>query len=117
MRLGLGAAVALTALVLSPAYAVDFAATPINHGAPTNLPGEDIIPGLREALVAVNGLTQPLLQPILAPGGAPVQAAAPSPAAIPKHRRRSAYHAHRQHRPQRQLAHLRQPHKASRHTG
>ncbi len=47
----------------------DFYATPMNSGAPTNLPGETIIPGMTQAMQVVNGVTQPILQPILAPGG------------------------------------------------
>ncbi len=59
------------------ARAVDFPATPINHGAPTNLPGETLIPGLTEAMTVVNTVTQPILQPILAPMPAPVAEPAP----------------------------------------
>ncbi len=58
---------ASTMTFAASAYAVDFPATPMNHGAPTNLPGETIIPGMTQAMQLVNGVTQPILQPILAP--------------------------------------------------
>lgn len=64
-------AAALTAATTGYAVAgpTDFYATPMNSGAPTNLPGETIIPGMTQAMQIVNGVTQPILQPILAPGG------------------------------------------------
>ena len=64
-------AAALTAATTGYAVAgpTDFYATPMNSGAPTNLPGETIIPGMSQAMMIVNGVTQPILQPILAPGG------------------------------------------------
>lgn len=55
----------------SVGHAEDFYATPLQHGAPTDLPGEKLIPGVSEAMGIVNAVTQPILQPILAPGGAP----------------------------------------------
>ena len=66
------------------AQAMDFPATPLNSGAPTNLPGETIIPGMTQAMMVVNGVTQPILQPILAPG--PVASAAPPPMMMHKRR-------------------------------
>ena len=65
------------------AQAMDFPATPLNSGAPTNLPGETIIPGMTQAMMIVNGVTQPILQPILAPG--PVAMAAPEPMMRKRH--------------------------------
>ena len=62
---------ASTMTFAASAYAVDFPATPLNHGAPTNLPGETIIPGMTQAMQIVNGVTQPILQPILAPNPPP----------------------------------------------
>ena len=59
------------------AQAMDFPATPLNAGAPTNLPGETIIPGMTQAMMVLNGVTQPILQPILAPG--PLPSATPEP--------------------------------------
>jgi len=73
--------------------AEDFPATPMNHGAPTNLPGETIIPGMTQAMQVVNGITQPILQPILAPEGAQ-PAMAPEPM---MHRHRMMRH-HMRHR-------------------
>ena len=65
--------VATALMAATTGYAVagptDFYATPMNSGAPTNLPGETIIPGMSQAMMVVNGVTQPILQPILAPGG------------------------------------------------
>lgn len=76
------------------AQAEDFPATPMNHGAPTNLPGETIIPGMTQAMQIVNGVTQPILQPILAPGGDQMQAA---PQGEPMMRHRHRMMRHRMH--------------------
>jgi len=82
-------AVAGAALTYSvSASAFDFPATPNNTGAPTNLPGEGVIPGMRESMEIVNGVTQPILQPVLAPGGMAPPAAggeAPPPMAMHHH--------------------------------
>ncbi len=72
------AAIAGAALTVSvSANAMDFPATPMNMGAPTNLPGETIIPGMREGMMVVNGVTQPILQPMLAPAAMTEPAPAP----------------------------------------
>jgi len=64
------AAIAGAALTYSAsANAFDFPATPMNSGAPTDLAGTGVIPGMRESMMIVNGVTQPILQPVLAPGG------------------------------------------------
>ena len=60
-----GAALACTV----SANAMDFPATPMNSGPPVNLPGDTLVPGIHESMMLVNGVTQPILQPILAPGG------------------------------------------------
>jgi hypothetical protein len=73
------------------AKAGDFYATPLNSGAPTNLPGETLIPGMTQAMMVVNGVTQPILQPILAPG--PLPAAAPEPMMM-RHHRMMRHHMH-----------------------
>ncbi len=65
----------------------DFYATPMNSGAPTNLPGETIIPGMSQAMMVVNGVTQPILQPILAPGGGPKPMMADEKPMMKKHHR------------------------------
>lgn len=73
----------------------DFYATPMNSGAPTNLPGETIFPGMTQAMQVVNGVTQPILQPLLAPGGgqkpAPMMA---SEKPMMKHRHRMMHKHH-----------------------
>ena len=68
----------------------DFYATPMNSGAPTNLPGETIIPGMTQAMQVVNGVTQPILQPILAPGGG--QPAPMMQAPMRRHHRMMRHH-------------------------
>jgi hypothetical protein len=79
-KIATAAAIAGAALTVSvSANAMDFPATPMNMGAPTNLPGETIIPGMRESMMVVNGVTQPILQPMLAPGGGAMAAAEPAP--------------------------------------
>ena len=90
-------AAALTAATTGYAVAgpTDFYATPMNSGAPTNLPGETIIPGMSQAMMIVNGVTQPILQPILAPGGGNKQATAEQQPMMKKHHRhRMMYHKH-----------------------
>lgn len=88
----------------------DFYATPMNHGAPTNLPGETIIPGMSQAMTVVNTVTQPILQPLLAPGGDKMAAAEP---AEPMHMRRGHRHRmmrhHMSHR--KMMMHKRMMHK------
>lgn len=65
--------VAAALIAVTSGYAVagptDFYASPMNSGAPTNLPGETIIPGMTQAMTVINTVTQPILQPMLAPGG------------------------------------------------
>ena len=78
--------------VAATAQAMDFPATPMNHGAPTNLPGETIIPGMTQAMQVVNGVTQPILQPILAPGGAAQPAPMMAPEGMPMHHHRMMRH-------------------------
>ena len=73
-------------------YAEDFPATPINHGAPTNLPGESLIPGMTQAMQVVNAVTQPILQPILAPGGDQPMMAPPP---VMRHHRMMVHHMSR----------------------
>lgn len=93
------AAAALT--VATSGFAVagptDFYATPMNSGAPTNLPGETIIPGMTQAMQIVNGVTQPILQPILAPGGGNAQPA-PMMDKPMKHRRHHTMMHKKMHR-------------------
>lgn len=82
--------VATALMAATTGYAVagptDFYATPMNSGAPTNLPGETIIPGMSQAMMVVNGVTQPILQPILAPGGGPKPMMADEKPMMKKHR-------------------------------
>jgi hypothetical protein len=73
---GLALTVALPMLAAS-AKAEDFPATPLNAGAPTNLPGERLVPGMTEAMMVVNAVTGPIVQPILVPEGQTAAAAAP----------------------------------------
>ena len=68
-KLIVAAALTVATTGFAVAGPTDFYATPMNSGAPTNLPGETIIPGMTQAMQVVNGVTQPILQPILAPGG------------------------------------------------
>ena len=79
--------------VAAPAFAEDFPATPLSPAAPTNLPGEALIPGLPEAVAVFNGVTAPILQPILVPGAA----VAAAPAAAPVHHRHHHHLASRHH--------------------
>lgn len=83
-KLIVAAALTVATTGFAVAGPTDFYATPMNSGAPTNLPGETIIPGMSQAMMIVNGVTQPILQPILAPGGGQ-----PAPMAAPmmKHHR------------------------------
>ena len=83
-KIATAAAIAGAALTISAsAYAMDFPATPMNPGPPGPAIGDGVIPGMRESMMIVNGVTQPILQPILAPGGGQ-----PAPMAEPmmKHR-------------------------------
>ena len=78
------AAIAGAALTISvSAHAMDFPATPMNAGPPGPVAGEGVIPGMRESMMIVNGVTQPILQPILAPGGGAMMA---EPAPMMRHR-------------------------------
>ena len=70
-KLIVAAALTVATTGFAVAGPTDFYATPMNSGAPTNLPGETIFPGMTQAMQVVNGVTQPILQPILAPGGGP----------------------------------------------
>ena len=81
-----GLTVATTGLAV--AGPTDFYATPMNSGAPTNLPGETIIPGMTQAMTVINGVTQPILQPILAPGGGAKPMMADDKPMMKKHRHR-----------------------------
>lgn len=74
----------------SPLWATEFYAHPLNAGAPTNLPGETLIPGLPETLTALDTATRPLLQPLLAPDGA--TPAAPGPVLRHGHRHHHGRH-------------------------
>lgn len=91
------AALGLVAMMAAaaPALAEDFPATPLSPAAPTNLPGENLIPGLPEAVAVFNGVTSPILQPILVP--APAVAAAPEAAPV-HHRHHHRHLALRHHR-------------------
>ena len=83
-------AAALTAATTGYAVAgpTDFYATPMNSGAPTNLPGETIIPGMTQAMQVINGVTQPILQPLLAPNGGPKPMMVDDKPMMKKHRHR-----------------------------
>ena len=77
------AAIAGAALTISvSANAMDFPATPLNAGPPGPVAGEGVIPGMRETMMIVNGVSQPILQPILMPGGG---AMAPAPMMMHHH--------------------------------
>jgi hypothetical protein len=78
--------------VAAPSYAEDFPAAPLQSGAPRDLPGEALIPGARETADAINAVTAPFLQPILAPDSG-AGAASARPAA--RHRRAASHGRHR----------------------
>ena len=89
----LATAVGLTALLLTFGTAVnaeDFPATPLQQGAPRDLPGENLVPGAQQAADLFNSVTQPILQPILAPGAQPAAADVPPTAAHRVHHHRVA---------------------------
>lgn len=68
-KLATAAVIAAASLSYSAvAYADDFPATPMQHGAPTDLPGEKLIPGMSEAMAAINVAIPPIvLPPIVLP--------------------------------------------------
>lgn len=82
--LGLAAAALLS--ITGAATAAEFYAAPMNSGPPSNLPGTQFPPA-GAALQVFNGVTQPILQPMLAP--APMAAAEPAPM---MHRHRHHHH-------------------------
>lgn len=113
MKTGLFATAFLALFAFSPAFADDFYATPMSPAAPTNLPGENLVPGLSQALTLVNTVTQPILQPILAPGTpAAAPAAAPAGGLHRHHHHRRLVGRHGHHR---QVAHLRKHAGSHRH--
>lgn len=85
----------------------NFYATPIQKGAPTDLPGERLVPGASQAAGAIDLVVSPVLVPINQVGtevggtvGTVVAAADPTPAAAPpaaapaKARRHHHHHHH-----------------------
>ena len=87
-KIATAAAIVGAALTISvSANAMDFPATPMNAGPPGPAIGDGVIPGMRESMMIVNGVTQPILQPILAPGGG----AAMAPAPMMRHHRHHGY--------------------------
>lgn len=95
LHIASAAALAAGLLVTHAALAQDFPATPLNAGAPANLPGENLVPGLSQAVTAFNTATQPLLQPILAPGGAAAAPEATTP--VRRHHRFAKHVPHTRH--------------------
>ena len=66
-KISAAAVFAAALLSLGAAQAQEFYATPLNPGPPTLGAAGNMIPGANIALGIVNGVTQPILQPMLVP--------------------------------------------------